>query len=119
VRQRRWIGLACLAAWAAGPAAGQGRPLGWAVYADGAAAYQTNAALADPDRPAAMAAQISDVATDNAKAAAGRWRAQTGGSAAAAQRAVASRVKRRAKVLVTRPRATVEHLIDACPQLDG
>ena len=119
MRQRLWIGLACLAAWAAGPASGQERPHGWAVYADCAAAYRANAALPDPDRPAAMAAQISDVAMDYAKAAAERWRIQTGGSAKAARQAVALRVERQAKVFAARPREAVERLIDACPQLDG
>ena len=87
---------------------------GWTVYADCAAAYLANARVADPDRPAAMIAQVSDVANEYEAAARARYR-----PARAARAAVRARIERQTKVFAARPREAVEHLIDACPQVGG
>jgi hypothetical protein len=100
-----WSGLS--------PAAAAKAP-GWTVYADCAAAYLANARVADPDRPAAMTAQISDVAKDYEAAAQARYRPAKG-----ARRAVRARIERQARVFAGRPREAVEKIIDACPQVGG
>jgi hypothetical protein len=51
-------------AWSWLGSAAAAKAPGWSVYADCAAAYLANARVADPDRPAAMIAQVSDVAND-------------------------------------------------------
>ena len=89
----------------------------WTVYADCAAAYLANARLADPDRPAAMVAQVSDVADDYSAEARSRYRRQLKGSRAAAGRAVHARVERQTPLFGGQPREAVEHVIDACPQV--
>jgi hypothetical protein len=89
-------------------------PPGWRVYADCAAAYLANARIADPDRPAAMTAQISDVAKDYEAAARARYRPATG-----AGRAVRTRIERQARAFYGQPREAVEKIIDACPQVGG
>ena len=106
------IALACAAA--SGPACA--RAPGWQVYADCAAAYLANARIADPDRPAAMTAQVSDVADDYAKAARERYRRQREVSRKAAARQVAAHIDGQARRLAAQPREAVERLIDACPQ---
>ncbi|HEX3366676.1 hypothetical protein [Phenylobacterium sp.] len=101
----------------AGPPQALARPApGWTVYADCAAAYLANARLADPDRPALMTAQVSDVADDYAAAAA-KLRVRRGGSAAASRRAVEARIAQKTRLFAGQSREAVEHIIDACPQL--
>ena len=109
--------LAALIA-AAGPAAGA-LAVGWDAYADCAAAYRVNAQIADPDRPAAMTAQISEVAGDYAAAAKARYARRFGTGKSAAGRAVAARIGRQAQRLAGQPREAVEKIIDACPQVDS
>jgi len=113
---RRLAGIAagCLAAAASAAAAG---PADWRAYADCAAAYRANAQLSDPDRPASMTAQISEVAADYAREAARRLAHPA--SKAAARRAAEARIAGQAKRLAGQSRAAVEKLIDACPQIDG
>lgn len=114
-RGRATLGaLACVALGSPGLAA---PAPAWRVYADCAAAYLANARLSDPDRPASMTAQVSDVAADYSTAAAKRRQVQVGGSAATSRRRVDARVARQARVLGARPREEVEHMIDACPQV--
>lgn len=91
----------------------------WQALADCAAAYQANARIADPDRPAAMTAQISDVADDYAKAAAAARRRAIPSSSTAARRAVAARAGKAATRDAALPREAVEKLIEACPQVGG
>jgi len=111
------LGAAAMAgaALAAGPAPAPG----WRVYADCAAAYLANARLADPDRPASMTAQVSEVADDYAAAAAARYRKAHAVPAEAAQRAVRARIDRLAAAYRGQAREAVERVIDACPQTDG
>jgi hypothetical protein len=111
----RAVILATLACWAISDPARAASP-GWRVYADCAAAYLANARIVDPGRPAAMTAQVSDVADDYAKAARARYRRQAAGSASAASRAVATWVDRRASDFARQPREAVERVIDSCPQ---
>jgi hypothetical protein len=87
---------------------------GWSVYADCAAAYLANARVPDPDRPAAMIAQVSDVANDYAAAARARYRPTKRASAA-----VQARIHRRTTIYAGQPREAVERVIDACPQVGG
>jgi len=102
------------------PCCGQSapKPPRWQVLADCAAAYEANARIADPDRPAAMIAQVSDVAADYMKAAEAAY---PGGpkSRKAAHRRVAAQVAARTRAYATRPREAVEAVIDACPQVGG
>jgi hypothetical protein len=91
----------------------------WTVYADCAGAYVANARVADPDRPATMVGQMSDVAEDYAKFARARYRSQRKASAEAASRAVAARIEATAASLSAQPRNAAEKVIDACPQTDG
>jgi hypothetical protein len=105
--------VAAALAWPVGPSAAA-RPPGWIVYADCAAAYLANARIADPDRPAAMTAQISDVAKDYEAAARARHRPAKG-----AGRTVRTRIERQARVFSGQPRRAVERVIDACPQVGG
>jgi hypothetical protein len=91
---------------------------GWKIFADCSAAYLANARIADPSRPAAMKAQVSDVADDYAKAARARYRRQTAGSSRAAARAVDARIAVRLEAFAAERREVVEHVIDGCPQLD-
>jgi hypothetical protein len=106
--------VAPLSALASGPGAAA-----WSVYADCAAAYQVNAAIADPGRPASMTAQVSDVALDYSAAAVKQRRRRSGESPAIAGRIVKARVAARSKALAAMPREAVERIIDACPQVDG
>lgn len=94
-------------------------PARWTTLADCAAAYQANARLADPDRPASMTAQISDVASDYAKAAAHAYRQQAGGTASQSKHAVDARIASKTSTFGARPREEVERFIDACPQTDN
>jgi len=87
----------------------------WTAFADCAAAYQANARLSDPDRPASMTAMVSDVANDYAKAAAQASRRQGGASVAK----VKQRIARQTAAFAGRPREEVERFIDACPQLEN
>ncbi|HZZ32326.1 MAG TPA: hypothetical protein VFE10_10065 [Phenylobacterium sp.] len=118
MRNRAAIAILALAAAAPGPAPA-GSAARWTAYADCAAAYLANARLADPDRPASMTAQVSDVADDYSAAAAKRLRGRRGGSAAASRHAVDARVAEQAKLFGGQPREAVEKVIDACPQLNG
>lgn len=108
------LGLAAFAF--GGPAGALTPPPRWPVFADCAAAYLANARIADPDRPASMTSQVSDVADDYAKAARNRYRRQFRSSAAAARRAVQARIDRQAQRFAGQSREAVEHVIDACPQ---
>jgi len=114
----RALSILALLIAAAGPA-GAAPAAGWTVYADCAAAYQVNARLADPDRPAAMTQQISEVAGDYAAAARTRYAHGARAAKAAVAKAVAARIEREAARLSGQPREGVERIIDACPQLDG
>jgi hypothetical protein len=105
---------AALAVSGPGLAGGTGKAPVWSVYADCAAAYLANARIADPDRPAAMTAQISDVAKDYEAAARARYRPARG-----ARQAVRVRIERQAKVFSGEAREAVERVIDACPQVGG
>jgi hypothetical protein len=91
----------------------------WTAYADCAGAYVANARVADPDRPATMTGQMSDVAQDYAKAARARYRHERKAGASAAQSAVSARIESTARRLSAQPREAAEKLIDACPQPDG
>ena len=97
-----------------GPAAAAAWAQGWTVSADCAAAHQANARVAVPDRPAAMIAQISDVAKDSEAAARAQYR-----PARHARAAVGARIERQTKVFAGQPREAVERVIDACPQVGG
>lgn len=109
--------IAVIAFAASGPAAA--RAPDWRVYADCAAAYLANARLADPGRPAAMTAQVSDVAEDYAKAARERYHRQREVSRKAAARQTDAQIEARARAMAKRPREAVERIIDACPQPPG
>lgn len=98
---------------AAGP-----RP-SWTVFADCAGAYVANSRVTDPDRPAAMTSQMSDVAEDYAKAARAAYPRRSHAKSEAAHAAVAARIEATARRLATQPRAAAEHIIDACPQTEG
>jgi hypothetical protein len=91
----------------------------WTTLADCAAAYQINAQVPDPDRPATMTSQISEVAGDYAAAARKQHRATQGGTEAAARQAVQSRMETQGRLFGRQPRKAVERVIDACPQPDG
>jgi hypothetical protein len=109
------IAVAAALAWPdPGLAAGTAKAAGWTIYADCAAAYLANARVADPDRSAAMIAQVSDVAKDYETAARARYRPAKGASAA-----VRARIERQAQLFSGRPREAVEQVIDACPQVGG
>lgn len=86
----------------------------WTVYADCAAAYLANARVADPDRPATMVDQVSDVAKDYAAAARARFQ-----PAESARAAVRARIERQTRLFASQPREAVEHIIDTCPQVGG
>jgi hypothetical protein len=94
-------------------------PARWTALADCAAAYQANARLADPHRPASMTAQIADVASDYAKAAAHAYRQQAGRTAPHATHVVDARIATKASSFGGRPREEVERFIDACPQIEN
>jgi len=119
MRRELWIICMGLAAAAPVSASGRAATAAWPVYADCAAAYQVNAAIADPGRSASMTAQVSDVALDYSAAAAKQRQRRSGGSLAAARRIVSARVATRSKALGSMPREAVERIIDACPQVDG
>jgi hypothetical protein len=110
--------LAVLLALPAASGEATAKPVMWQVLADCAAAYQANAGLADPDRPAAMSAQVSDVARDYMKAAEAAYRPGSA-SRSAAHRIVAAHVAARTKAYGARSREAVEAVIDACPQIGG
>jgi len=111
------IATLAFAAALALPVVGQSapKPPRWQVLADCAAAYQANARVADPDRPAAMIAQVSDVARDYIAAAEQAYRPR----GPAARQAIAARVAARTTAYSARPREAVEAVIDACPQVGG
>jgi hypothetical protein len=90
----------------------------WTKLAQCAAAYQANAHIADPERPASMTAMISEVGDDYRKAAIERRRQQKGGSAASSAKAVRTYVAEKSAEFGQQPRAAVERFIDACPQPD-
>ena len=94
-------------------------PPGWTAYADCAAAYLANARVADANRPAAMIAQVSDVANDYEAAARARYRRQLKASPAAAAGAVHARIVGQTRIFELQPREAVERIIDACPQVGG
>src|SRR4051812_36127675 len=98
------IALAAALVWP-GLASGAGKGPAWTVYADCAAAYQANARVADPDRPAAMIDQVSDVAKDYEAAAKARYR-----PARRARAAVRDRIQRLEKVFAAQPREAVERV---------
>ncbi len=118
MRRLGWIIAACVATMASTAVGAGAKPIDWIAYADCAAAYQANARLTDSDRPASMTTQISDVASDYV-AAAVKERARMGGQKSAVRSAVEAHVTRQAKLFGRQTRETVEHTIDACPQLDG
>jgi hypothetical protein len=89
----------------------------WRAFAACAAAYEVNAQVADPDRPASMRAMVSEVANDYRRAAEDAYRGAAKASAAQAREAVAAEVARRTAVFRPKPRTDVEKVIDACPQL--
>jgi hypothetical protein len=102
-------------AWvAAGPV-----PVKWQAFADCAAAYQANARIVDPSRPASMTAMISDTAKDYEAAALDRYRQYSKIPADAAVKAVRDYIAKRTQGFGRQPRAAVEKFIDACPQTDG
>ena len=90
-------------------------PARWQALADCAAAYRANAQIKDPDRAASMTAQISETAGDYAKAA---LKAYPKSARRAADMAVQSRIVRQTAKFARQPRTQVEHVIDACPQLE-
>jgi hypothetical protein len=115
---RRIALIAGLLALGPPAAAADAAAVRWTVWADCAAAYQANARLSDPDRAAAMATQVSDVASDYVKAAARAYRRQAGPGGAQSARPVTERIARRTARFISRPRTEVERVIDACPQLE-
>ncbi len=112
------LALALLAS-AQGAAPAHPPKASWRAFADCAAAYQSNAAIADPNRTESMKAMVSDTARDYETAGIARYRETTKGSADAATKAVETRMRSQLRKYSTQPRATVEHIIDACPQTDG
>jgi hypothetical protein len=80
---------------------------GWKAYAACAAAYQVNAALADPGRAASMTAMVSEVADEYLTAAKARHADAHEVEAYAGERAASFR---------RQPRERVEAFIEACPQ---
>lgn len=101
------------------PSTAAAAPARWTTLADCAAAYQANARLSDPNRPAAMTAQISDLAGDYARAAADAYRQQAARTEPRSTRAVAERIANKASTFGVRPREEVERFIDACPQIEN
>lgn len=87
----------------------------WTAFADCAAAYQSNAKLSNADRPASMTAQISDTASDYAKAAAKAYGQQVKNGPAYA---VSQRIAKQEAIFAKQPREKVEKFIDACPQTE-
>jgi hypothetical protein len=113
------VALAIVAAVAlCGAAQAGARKPDWRAFADCAAAYQANARIADPDRPASMTAQISEVADDYLAAAAKRRRQQLKGTAEAARQAVEAYAAERSAAFAAQPRKQAERFIEACPQVD-
>lgn len=99
-----------------------GPPPKWRALADCAAAYRANSRIPDPNRAGSMAAMISDQADDYQKAAQKAYghdpaAAKQGGSYA--KTFVSTYVERRSAAFSKRPRADIEHFIDACPQPDA
>ncbi len=89
----------------------------WQAFADCAAAYQANAQIKDPDRPASMTATISEQSNDYRTAAVAAYRVKTRQAGAAAEQAVSARIAQRTPALARLSREKLEHIIDACPQL--
>lgn len=116
----RTIAIAALGGlMAAGAAEAQTKPPGWQAFADCAAAYQANAAIADPQRPAGMSSQISEVAADYQRAAVKLVQAERRRPTGQAARIVAARMGQQRRALAGQPRAAVERVIDACPQVEA
>jgi hypothetical protein len=88
----------------------------WKVLARCAAAYEVNAQVSDPERPATMKAMVSDVAADYRRAAEARYRKAMKASSAMAHKAVGQEVAQRVAAFRRKPRTDVEAVIDACPQ---
>ena len=113
----RAISAIILACPLAGCATGSPHPgAKWQAFADCAAAYQVNAAISDPGRPASMKAMISDTAQDYQAAAASHYRQ---GGQADADAAIRARIADKAKIFAGQSRGQVEKFIDACPQTDA
>jgi len=91
----------------------------WRALAACAGAYRANAAIADPDRPAAMSAQVSEVGDDYAKAAVKAYRASGKVSPAAARRAVEAYAARRRGAFARQSREAIDKFIEACPQTEA
>jgi len=94
-------------------------PAAWTSLAACAAAYRVNAKVVAPDRPAGMAAQVSEVADDYEKAAAQAYQRATGVRPAEARGKAAAYAARRAADFARQPRRRVEAFIDACPQAEA
>jgi len=112
----RLVLAATFALAAAGPVFAAATP-DWRTLAACAAAYRANAKVADPDRPASMTAQVSEVADDYEKAAAEAYRRAAGVRPAEARGKAAAYAARRAITFARQPRRRVEAFIDACPQV--
>jgi hypothetical protein len=91
----------------------------WTALADCAAAYEANAKLADPDRPASMTAMISDVANDYAQAATKAYNQQAGKSGSGSVDLIKVHIAKQTTIFSKQPREKVEKVIDACPQIDN
>jgi hypothetical protein len=89
----------------------------WEAFADCAAAYQVNAQLKNPDRPASMTASISEQSDDYRAAALAAYRAKTKQVGDPVERALSARIAQQAPTLARLSRDKLEQRIDACPQL--
>lgn len=99
-------------------ASSHGSEAHWGAFADCAAAYRVNAAIADPTRAASMTAMVSETADDYERAARARYVEANRTTADQAQRDVAARVAAKMRAFTGKPREEVEKFIDACPQPD-
>jgi hypothetical protein len=109
--------IAALASLAIPSAPALAKTATWQAFADCAAAYQVNAQLKNPDRPASMTASISEQSNDYRTAALATYRAKAKQADAPAERTISTRIARQAPALARLSRDKLEHRIDACPQL--
>jgi hypothetical protein len=113
------IGIFAIAAALLASGAPAEAPADWRALAACAAAYRANAAIADPERPAAMSAQVSEVGDDYARAAIKAFRARGVASTAAARRAVEAYAAKRRQAFAGQSREAIDRFIEACPQTEA
>jgi hypothetical protein len=108
--------LAALAGLAVVPAPALAKTPTWQAFADCAAAYQANAQIKDPERPASMTSMISEQSNDYRTAALATYR-KAKRATPAAEQTISARIAQQAPALARLSREALEHRIDACPQL--